>query len=132
MTTASPLLRYFIAHSRHLPILTRRGCITHSCLAFIPPATTYSLWMSSAMYLSMALVFSPVFMLDSFIDEWSVDFWVGVATTDSGFTCTALRLVQCRCGMTCHPRLGSAGSPNNAAGFGILRHPIVAVGLPRR
>src|SRR3972149_533676 len=93
ITAASPLRRFAFAHSRNFSIPIRRGAITHSCWAFCPPASAYSLCMSKAMYLLIPLVSFSNFMLHSFrllFPErisglmWDVDFWVGVAGTDAG------------------------------------------------
>src|SRR5574341_934387 len=64
-TTASPACKLAMAHARNFAMLIRRGDRTHSCCAFMPPASTYSLWMSSAMYRSICLVPSVPFMLHS-------------------------------------------------------------------
>src|SRR3990170_519655 len=91
MTTASVSHRFFLAHSRNLPISILCGDSSHSCAALIPPARTYSLWMSNAMYRSISLVFWDPFMLNSFwFVDWDVDFWVEVAGTDSGLACCAI------------------------------------------
>jgi len=65
-TTASPACRLAVAHSPNFAMLIRRGGSIQTCSAFIPPASTYSLWMSRAMYLSISLVSSVPFMLHSF------------------------------------------------------------------
>src|SRR6476646_3020269 len=65
-TTSSPSCRLALAHSRNFVMLIRRGGNTHSCFAFCPPASTYSLWISRAMYRSNRLVLSIPFMLHSF------------------------------------------------------------------
>src|SRR3990172_7887125 len=66
ITTASPSCRLAVAHSRNFVMLIRRGGSTHSCPAVCPPASTYSLWMSRAIYRSILLVSSVPFMLHSF------------------------------------------------------------------
>ena len=128
MTAASPLRRFAAAHSRSFSIPIRRGCITHSCCAFCPPASAYSLWMSKATYLLIPLVSFSNFMLHSlcwlFPDRisglmWDVDFWFGVAATDSGLVYSP-------------SQIRIRGCPNNAAGSILIDRPIAACGQPRR